>query len=126
MLDWTSPDFWIVACAGLAVGVFVGWLITSLSYRRSNSGQTAAQLREEMDTYRAEVNSHFARTADLFKETTEKYRDLYEHLSGGAQDLCQDLPDKTRVEFRPGRLLAQQASETEAETEVREPPRTGP
>lgn len=111
MYDFSSPDFWVAAAAGLVVGLFFGWLITSLVQRRASAGATAAQLREEMEEYREEVNTHFARTAELFKDTTEKYRDLYEHLAGGAQELCNDLPDRARVEFRPGHLLASQASE---------------
>lgn len=126
MLDFTAADFWIVAGAGLAVGVFIGWLFTSLAQRRGGR-HSAAQLRKEMEEYREQVNGHFARTAELFKESTEKYRDLYEHLAGGAQKLCNDLPDKTRVEFRPGRLLAARDDDgKEPERTIVEPPRTGP
>lgn len=44
--------------------------------------KNAQALRKEMEDYRHNVNEHFARTAELFKESTEKYRDLYEHLAG--------------------------------------------
>lgn len=123
MYDFASADFWIIAAMGLAVGLFIGWLVTLLFHRRRDGGKNVHQLRKEMDDYREEVNGHFARTAELFKESTEKYRDLYEHLAGGAQGLCSDLPDRTRVEFRPGKLLSDHsvgedvaAAETPAET----------
>ena len=106
MYDLTNPRSWVILTIGLVIGLFLGWLITTLVQRRQNQGQNVTQLRKEMEDYRAEVNQHFAQTADLFKESSEKYRDLYEHLSGGAQKLCNDLPDRTQVEFRPGRLLA--------------------
>lgn len=88
------------------VGLFFGYLLTSLLQRRKAGGKNAAQLRKEMEGYRAEVNDHFTRTAELFKESTEKYRDLYEHLAGGAQKLADDLPDRAQLEFQPGKLLA--------------------
>lgn len=125
MYDLSSPDFWVVAALGLAVGVFLGWVITTLINRRRAAGASVAELRREMETYRDQVNDHFARTAELFKDTTEKYRELYEHLSGGAQELCNDLPDRARVEFRPGRLLGDQAAGERTDPVV-EPPRTGP
>ena len=118
MLDLSAPDFWVVAALGFIVGAFIAWLATSLMQRRANKGASVVQLRKEMEDYREEVNEHFARTAELFKETTEKYRDLYEHLAGGAQELCDDLPDRARVEFRPGHLLA---ANTQADRDVREP-----
>ncbi len=110
MYDFSSPDFWIVAAGGLATGAFLGWLLTSIAHRRSGGGKNVHQLRKEMDDYREEVNEHFAKTAELFKDTTEKYRDLYEHLAGGAEGLCDDLPGRTQVEFRPGKLLAENSN----------------
>ena len=106
MYDLSSADFWVVASMGLVVGLFVGWMITALLKRRTEGGKNARELRKEMEDYREEVNEHFARTAELFKESTEKYKDLYEHLAVGAQALATDLPDRTQVEFRPGKLLA--------------------
>lgn len=127
MYDLSSPDFWVVALMGFAVGIFLGWVITTVAARRGGGGKTVTDLRREMQEYRAQVDEHFARTAELFKETTEKYRDLYEHLAGGAQDLCADLPDRARVEFRPGRLLAEEPAQAARPGEkLAEPPRTGP
>ncbi|MDH3646915.1 MAG: YhcB family protein [Gammaproteobacteria bacterium] len=111
MYDLSSADFWVIASMGLAVGLFAGWLMTTLFQRRRAGGKNAQQLRNEMAQYRDEVNEHFARTAELFKESTEKYRDLYEHLAGGAQTLANDLPDRTQVDFRPGKLLANQSND---------------
>lgn len=127
MYDLSSPDFWVVALMGFAVGIFLGWVITSLAARRGAGGKTVADMEREMEQYREQVDDHFARTAELFKDTTEKYRDLYEHLAGGAQTLCNDLPDRARVEFRPGRLLADDPDKDVKPGEpLAEPPRTGP
>lgn len=128
MYDFSSADFWIIAAMGLAVGLFIGWLVTLLFHRRRDGGKNVHQLRKEMDDYREEVSDHFARTAELFKDTTEKYRDLYEHLAGGAQGLCSDLPDRTQVEFRPGKLLTDNKAEDDvvaAETRDDKAPQPG-
>ncbi len=111
MYDLSSAEFWVIAGVGLVVGLIIGWLVTMLFQRQRKGGKNVQALRKEMDDYRNEVNEHFARTADLFKESTEKYRDLYEHLAGGAQTLANDLPDRTQVEFRPGKLLADKADD---------------
>ncbi|NNF67913.1 MAG: DUF1043 family protein [Gammaproteobacteria bacterium] len=105
MYDFRSIDFWVIAGTGLALGLIVGWLLSSLVQRKNAGGKNVSQLRKEMEDYRSEVNEHFSRTAELFKESTEKYRDLYDHLAGGAQQLADDLPDRAQLEFKSGNLL---------------------
>ena len=39
-------------------------------------------------TYRDNVSDHFSLTADLVQHMTESYREVYQHLASGAQDLC--------------------------------------
>ncbi|MBT8131031.1 MAG: DUF1043 family protein [Gammaproteobacteria bacterium] len=105
MYDFRSIDFWVIAGTGLALGLIVGWLLSLLVQRKNAGGKNVSQLRREMEDYRSEVNEHFSRTAELFKESTEKYRDLYDHLAGGAQQLADDLPDRAQLEFKSGNLL---------------------
>ena len=38
--------------------------------------------------YRESVNEHFNVTADLIHHMTESYRDVYQQLASGAQELC--------------------------------------
>ena len=125
MYDFSSADFWVVAGIGMLLGLVAGWLGASLFHRRRDGGKNVHQLRKEMDDYREEVNDHFARTAELFKDTTEKYRDLYEHLAGGAQGLCNDLPDRTQVEFRPGKMLADRSADSDRVVPESQPAQSG-
>ena len=89
MLDLTSPGFWVALVLGLAAGAAIGAGVAALVRGRSGAAG-AAQLKEELDAYRGEVDEHFERTSDLFRDLTEKYRDLYEHLATGAGELCSD------------------------------------
>jgi uncharacterized membrane-anchored protein YhcB (DUF1043 family) len=53
------------------------------------------QSREELSNYRSQVTSHFRETAHRVNALTENYRNVYEHLARGAQDLCDksDAPE---------------------------------
>ena len=83
---------WVTAIACLAVGVIIGVVFSS----RLNSSATRVQklenqIREIKDnnlTYRDNVSDHFSMTADLVQHMTESYREVYQHLASGAQDLC--------------------------------------
>lgn len=83
---------WLTAIACLAVGIIIGVLFSS----RLNSGASRVQelenqvrdLQDNHLTYRDNVSDHFSMTADLVQHMTESYRDVYQHLASGAQDLC--------------------------------------
>ena len=50
-----------------------------------------SQIRDIKDNhlvYRDNVSDHFSMTADLVQHMTESYREVYQHLASGAQDLC--------------------------------------
>jgi uncharacterized membrane-anchored protein YhcB (DUF1043 family) len=46
------------------------------------------QLKDSHSEYRDSVSDHFGMTAELVQHMTESYRDVYQHLASGAQDLC--------------------------------------
>ena len=83
---------WLTAIACLVVGVVIGVVFSS----RSNSSASRVlelenQIRDIKDnhlTYKDNVSEHFSLTADLVQHMTESYRDVYQHLASGAQDLC--------------------------------------
>ena len=83
---------WLTAIACLVVGVVIGVVFSS----RSNSSASRVlelenQIRDIKDnhlTYKNNVSEHFSLTADLVQHMTESYRDVYQHLASGAQDLC--------------------------------------
>lgn len=85
---------WLTAIACLAVGIVTGVLFAS----RLNASPSRVQelenqirnLKENHTSYRDNVSDHFSMTADLVQHMTESYKDVYQHLASGAQDLCSD------------------------------------
>ena len=103
---------WIIVASSLLAGVVIGLLIGGrLSASPSRVKELEAQLRDVKDIerrYRSNVSDHFSMTADLVHHMTESYREVYEHLASGAQDLCPEdvagklLPAKSDAAFNDG------------------------
>lgn len=89
-IDWSNP--WLIASGGLLVGLLLGIVVMTLVQRRGAGGKSVTALRREFEAYKDGVNQHFATTAELFKDMTEKYRDVYTHLANGAEELCETRP----------------------------------
>ncbi|MFN3165307.1 MAG: YhcB family protein [Pseudohongiellaceae bacterium] len=76
----------------MAIGVVFGVVIAS----RYSSGPMRVRelenqirgLKENQREYKDSVSDHFSMTAELVQQMTESYRDVYQHLASGAQDLC--------------------------------------
>lgn len=85
---------WLTAIACLAVGIVLGVIFASrLSASPSRVQELENQIRnlkENHNSYRDNVSDHFNMTADLVQHMTESYREVYQHLASGAQDLCSD------------------------------------
>ena len=83
---------WLTAIACLVVGVVIGVVFSSrLNSSASRVLELENQIRDIKDnhlTYKDNVSEHFSLTADLVQHMTESYRDVYQHLASGAQDLC--------------------------------------
>lgn len=83
---------WLTAIACLAVGIVIGVVFSS----RLNSSSSRVQelenqirdLKDNHSAYKGNVGDHFSMTADLVQHMTESYREVYQHLASGAQDLC--------------------------------------
>lgn len=83
---------WLTAIGCLAVGIVIGVVFTS----RLNTSPARVQelenqirtLKESHASYRDNVSDHFSMTAELFQHMTESYKEVYQHLATGAQDLC--------------------------------------
>jgi uncharacterized membrane-anchored protein YhcB (DUF1043 family) len=73
---------------GIVVGVvFAGRLNLSASRIEALEKQIL-DLKEGHTDYRNNVSDHFGMTAELVQHMTESYREVYQHLATGAQDLC--------------------------------------
>ena len=46
------------------------------------------QIKDNHREYKDSVSDHFGMTAELVHHMTESYREVYQHLASGAQDLC--------------------------------------
>ncbi|NNF17056.1 MAG: DUF1043 family protein [Gammaproteobacteria bacterium] len=89
----------VVAALAAIAGFFIGIGVMMMLDRRKAGGKSVDQLREEFDDYREKVASHFGETSELFRDMTEKYRDVYNHLAAGSQSLCEDPIQHGRLEF---------------------------
>lgn len=83
--------------AGL--GLFLLGLAAGLVLRRRDAGARAraaalesqlAETQQELEGYRARVEKHFEHTSHLFRDLTDQYSSLYNHLAEGARTLCPD------------------------------------
>ena len=83
---------WLAAIASLVVGTVIGVVFSKRSKgNESRVQELENQIRDIKDdhlTYRDNVSDHFGMTADLVQHMTESYREVYQHLASGAQDLC--------------------------------------
>ena len=96
----------LAALVGLVGGIGLGYLVFYALHGRKTEGRSAAQVQEELDLYREQVQEHFTQTSDLFQSVTTQYRELYDHLSQGAQTLCDPIPATPELELSEQDLLA--------------------
>ena len=83
---------WLISIGAFALGTIIGLLIAGrLDVSPSKVKHLEEQVRKLKDShsqYRDSVSDHFTMTAELVQHMTESYRDVYQHLATGAQDLC--------------------------------------
>ncbi|RRQ21393.1 YhcB family protein [Thiohalobacter thiocyanaticus] len=88
--------FWSLLLVALFLGLVSGFLISYLWLNQDSRARgLQAELersREELKEYRQKVNQHFQKTAGLFEDMTERYREVYRHLAASSQDLCGEQP----------------------------------
>lgn len=70
--------------AGLVVGIIVMLLVNKLKTGKLSP----SAVKQEYQEYQERVEEHFEQTSKKFKDMTEQYQDLYQHLSVGATSLC--------------------------------------
>jgi uncharacterized membrane-anchored protein YhcB (DUF1043 family) len=113
----------IVGIGLFVVGIGVGTLLQpsskKLKARAEKAEADLADERERFKSHRGEVEQHFEKTSDLFRDMTQQYVSLYSHLAEGARVLA---PDRM-LEIREGfdlSLLAQ-GQDAPADASVKEP-----
>ncbi len=90
----------LIAAITLLVGIGIGFLIgrSSMAEAAEHSAEIESELqkiKQDTDDYRNQVNHHFEKTAELvgeltnsYKDMTQRYKKVYEHLAQGAQTLA--------------------------------------
>jgi len=124
---------WLILASMLAVGVLVGYFMgrskgdTSLP-KVQELEESIAQANQEMQDYRGQVTGHFEKTANLFNQLTNDYREVYEHLANSSEQLCGDqvaklkgLTAETKVLEGEGEKVETQATETKSTTKEIKP-----
>ena len=95
----------------LAAGIGLGYLFSQLRMRGRSA--KADEIQQQFDDYRREVTQHFGQTAEHFKAIGREYRELYEHMAGGADALCDREALDTKLSFEPKAILESIAEEKE-------------
>lgn len=87
-----GPLFMAIAGAviGLIIGYFTGRRTAPGSETARDLGEKLEQAEAARERYEQRVNAHFADTANKLNALTANYRDVYQHLAGGASELCSD------------------------------------
>lgn len=84
--------WWLVGGVAVALAAGGGFLVgrnTGGQHRRLQEIEAElARRNQEMADLRAEVESHFGRSATLFASLADGYRDLFKHLSSGYEKLA--------------------------------------
>src|SRR5690554_1836663 len=78
----------LAAVAGIAIGFFAGRSSSAGVKRSMELDQELRAARDELERYRSGVVEHFTTTAQLINRLTADYREVYQHLSRGAQELA--------------------------------------
>lgn len=87
----TPQTAWLLAIFAVLIAAVIGFLAG-----RRNSGRerveeleaTVERQKEELKRYKDEVAGHFDKTATLFVSMAGSYKELFEHLSSGYEQLA--------------------------------------
>lgn len=89
---------------GLVLGVVIFYFF-SMGSGSSKAAEELDELKQEHTAYRVKVDHHFLETAELFKDLTERYREVYKHMASGAQNLCTEEVKQLKAELASSNLL---------------------
>ncbi len=95
---------WLIV--GLAIGGAVGALATWYISRARGGAVSVMQMKQENDKFRNEVTEHFVETARLINQMSDSYKQVFDHLSSGAEKLvdheklAERLPPASGQELR--------------------------
>jgi len=91
----------LLVVVGIAIGVAGGYFGFPAIREAKRLREQLEHLLQEHESYKAAVNAHFRKTADLVGQMTKSYAAIYDHLAGGARRFCDDAEAETRLPFGP-------------------------
>ena len=119
MQSWI-PEIWQAAVIGLVVGVILGYLLLRLTKGSvKKQVQTEAELKEvktQLSDQQAQLEKHFAESAELFKTLIGDYQKLYRHYAVSSETLLGNKPANKG-------LFTQQLVTASSESKSEEPAR---
>ena len=86
---------------GIAIGLVAGYLLFPAIREAKVLREQLDRTLKEHEDYKASVNTHFRKTADLVGQMTRSYAAVYDHLATGARTFCGDESAGPEVPFGP-------------------------
>lgn len=87
---------WEYGLIGLVIGLVIGAVAMRFGNKKlreqRNVQYELEKSKAELEDYRKELTGHFARSAELLDNMAHDYRQLYQHMAKGSNDLLPDLP----------------------------------
>ncbi|WP_026957952.1 YhcB family protein [Aliagarivorans taiwanensis] len=87
-MDPTSSVIFLLI--GVAIGYFVSRLFGKSSVSERSITQELDQNRKELDSYKQQVQEHFATSAQLLEDMAKQYQSIYEHMANQSKSLIGD------------------------------------
>jgi uncharacterized membrane-anchored protein YhcB (DUF1043 family) len=107
---------WQLGIIALVAGAMIGALVYRLlapSVKQADKTKSELDMaREELNNYKASVNSHFDKTSELVSDLTQNYVKVYQHLAEGAQTLGDSKTLTNLLEQHQGKVLISVDDET--------------
>lgn len=109
----TDTEIWTIAAIAIVIAALIGFAIGRKQRPGSNdklktlSEEYELQLSQkqaEIDDYRERVHAHYEKTAGLFVSMAGPYKELFDHLSEGYEQIGDNATQKILPE-RAGALL---------------------
>lgn len=116
---WIGLLMVVIAVAGF----FAGRFFAPNQQEINDLTDQLAEKEAAHQKYREQVADHMAGSARKFNKITQDYRELYEHLASGAQDLCERRAIPRELSTTHVNILAVESpsASPQLETETAEP-----
>ena len=105
---------WEYGLIGLVVGIIVGAVAMRFGNKKLREQRSMQyeleKSKAELADYREELTNHFAQSAELLDNMARDYRQLYQHMAKGSNDLLPNLPGQKNP-------FAYQLTEAEADND---------